>query len=177
MYQKILQNVGLTIQLDFTSGSEFPASLAPNASNYPGFFPSSCFTIICRQAFSSYQELFDQFWRLHLRASGLAAEYAYGYVLDRRVADHPSPDSANNKDLPVVLAHKRDGSPIYSRRRASPFHLHVAETTQGYDGSPGYHVIYTAFHDTPAASRESWRKVTELGESLWREYQGTIFYG
>jgi CRISPR type III-B/RAMP module RAMP protein Cmr1 len=54
-------------------------------------------------------------------------------------------------------------------RRASPFHLHLTKTDQGY------HCVLTAFKASPEPSHDFWEKHYALFESCLNAYGGKIF--
>ena len=56
-----------------------------------------------------------------------------------------------------------------SQRRASPFHLHIAKTKQGY------HCILTAFNAAPSPCQDFWEKHAALFQSCLSAYGGKIF--
>lgn len=57
----------------------------------------------------------------------------------------------------------------HNGRRASPFHLHLTESSQGF------HVILTAFKAEPEPSQNYWGKHSDLFESCLAAYGGRLF--
>lgn len=148
--------------LQVTLGSKIIASTAPipsggskqPPSDYPRFEGGRWIVLVCRNAFRLQQSPFQlyetamrDFWTNHLR---------------RR--DRPG--------QPGLLHPDAYGWAKGTKRRASPFHLHLAYSQQGL------HLVFTAFNAEPDPcrnTRDSWVWVTRLLESCRASYKGVHF--
>lgn len=149
------------VRLDHASRAAFPANFCKAPFDYPAFAPGCWLVLVCREGFPSYADALYDFWAQHRGAEPFKNyPVAYGYIKrDLRRVQRDDPDRPHSGD-----------------RRASPFHLHIAKSSAGWNGKAGYHMVLTAFYAKPIPSTHSWERVQELMSELWQMHQGALFY-
>lgn len=157
----LLQSSQLSFNRRDHPGDVFPGDFCDTPFDYPAFYPGCWLVLVCREGFPSYTEALYDFWAQHRGAEPFKNyPVAYGYIKrDLRRVQRDDPDRPQSGD-----------------RRASPFHLHIAKSSAGWNGKPGYHMVLTAFHAKPTPSTDSWEHVQELMSELWQMHQGALFY-
>jgi CRISPR type III-B/RAMP module RAMP protein Cmr1 len=146
-------------RLDYGNGTSFPSIFSNHPASYPAFFPRCWFVVVCKEPFPSYSDALRDFWYDHLRSGRFRAQYAYGWVRKRNDQSDPDGDMRPNTNHHETI-----------KRRASPFHLHIAQS------EAGYHLVMTAFHALPDASPQSWQKTLSLAQHVWQSHHGSLFY-
>ncbi len=122
-----------------------PSGNTSPVSPFPAFALGQSKVLVCKEGVGAdYKSAMVKFWNEQLRNSGkgLKDKSAYGYALSNP-----------------------------SRRRASPLHLHLAKSTEGF------HLVLTAFNSMPLPSHNSWDMVRKLLNSCANDYDGEFVWG
>ena len=114
---------------------------------FPALQAGRWMVLVCHKPFNTYENAMKDFWNNHLRASMFINDPKFG-------------------------GEWRSGAFGYARgrnRRASPLHLHISRSKEGY------HLVLTALNAEPGPSGNSWTLIHKLFESCRKAYGGVVF--